>query len=162
MIHLCMPKFIRSTKSIIQQADEIEQTYTYFHHVPQSNMKRDNDLAYSVLYMEAKRFVGNPSDLVKIARQIPDLWNPALSVVQARQNKDKIQSKAMLTLIKQRLNELVNHYKQRERKNHFANLQAEPEPKKTPEEIAYEEHCQFTYRRAKIEARNHKEKNPWD
>lgn len=166
-----MPKLIRSNKplSIADKVKEID-TFTggqFFHYVP-SNFKRDKELAYTVLYMEAKKHVGNPKDIVKLAKEIPQIWNPALAVVQARQNQDKLQSIKMLKLVKQGLLEAINALKSLDKTRHFASLQVDPEPEvpqaKTPMELQAEEDERdlYLYRKAKIEARNRKGKNPWD
>lgn len=159
-----MPKFIRSTKTITEQAKFIEDNPPAFYHVPQ-NFRRDKDLAYTAIYLMARQYVGNPRDLVHVAKQIPSIWNAALSLIQARQNKDKEQTKRMNTLIRQAVKELADYYKAKDTQNHFANLQADT-TQKTPEELKQDaeenERHMFAYRRAKIEARNRKGKNPWD
>lgn len=122
-------------KSIIEQAQQIEDEFE-FHRVP-INFKRDKDLAYVVLYHSARKFVTTPKNLVKICKEIPDIWNAALSVIQARQNKDKTQAKKMLTIIHKAMNELATYYVDRDQKRYFAKLQqtggVEPEADESDE-----------------------------
>lgn len=122
-----MPRLIKSNKTITTQLQDLDEVADrYFNYVP-SAFKRDADLAYTVIYNEARKVFGNPKDIVKIAREIPEIWQPALSVVQARQNKDKLQAQRMLKLIRKGLDEILRYLKARDEKQRLANLQSEPE-----------------------------------